>query len=124
MTNTNPPQERATAHSQYDSQRKWRPLAQLAVIADEVFKRHEAMRQFGREIQREREIDSEVEAIGTLTWNFLQQHEPDANRRATLWLVGRTCIEEPGEYENPRVGARLFNTWVKAMCANDCKPQP
>jgi hypothetical protein len=118
MTNTNPPKERETTNSSQPSEQNWRCLAALANIADEVFRRHDARRQFGREIKRQERIEAEAEGINLSTWLFLNRQVPDANRRATLWLLGRRWIQDSNDSLDPRDGAREFSSWIRAMCAH------
>ena len=101
MTDTNPPEERAISANG---------------------ERHERMRQFGRQLLRVKEADTDAEAISCATSRFLNRHEPDANRRASLWLIGRTWIEEPCDSTDPRVGARAMDRWVRAICPRDRQP--
>jgi hypothetical protein len=57
MTNTNPPKERGTAHTDNDPDGTTRRLTQLLQIAELAFRRQQLMRQFGREIEEADQAD-------------------------------------------------------------------
>jgi hypothetical protein len=103
MTDTNPPEER------------------------EATRRTGLLREFGGSFGDERE----AEAVSSATWAFLNEAEPDANRRATLWIAASTWIA--ADYErcrgrqwsnNSSEGARRADAWIRAMCARRSTSHP
>lgn len=103
MTDMNPPEERGTT------------------------RRTALLREFGGSFGDERE----AAAVSSATWAYLNEAEPDARRRATLWLVGSTLVA--ADYERCRgsqwsndslAGARRADAWIRAMCARRSTSQP
>jgi hypothetical protein len=94
MTDTNPPQERETAHQDTD-QKIAHPAGLWWVLGSAICDQRNA------------------EQISSETSSFLNQVEPDANRRAGLWLLSRQI---GSDYDSEAEGARLAGEWVRAMC--------
>jgi hypothetical protein len=92
MIDTNPPQERKTAHQEIDQDpfptAEWWEVR--SVICDE----------------------QSAHQIWWQTRSLLNQ-VPDANRRASLWLLGRQI---GSDYDSEAEGARFAGEWVRAMC--------
>jgi hypothetical protein len=64
--------------------------------------------------------DQSAETIERETWLLLNQTEPNAERRATLWLVGRGWVQSQYDEHDP-AGARALQKWMRAMLNH---PQP
>ena len=60
------------------------------------------------------------ESVGAETARLIARVEPDANRRAALWLIGRRWIEVQYDENDPE-GARAMQHWVRKMLT---PPQP
>jgi hypothetical protein len=94
MTDTNPPQERETAH-QDTNQGIEHPESPWWLVGSAICDQRNA------------------EQIGSETWSFLNQIEPDANRRAGLWLLSRQI---GSDYDSEPESARIARQWLRAMC--------
>jgi hypothetical protein len=78
MTNTNPPKERGTAHTDNDPEATARRLAKLLQIAELAFQRHQRMLQFGREIEEANQADEGRER--TRHQAFLDEYDKPPHR--------------------------------------------
>ena len=116
MVNAKPPQGRATAN--FDSNPTQNiDVVQLLHAAERALQRQAVAREFGRELERE----AEAEAINAETWLSLNLQEPDANRRAGLWLIGRNFFDKGSGSADPVEGAVAMRDWITAMLA---PPEP
>jgi hypothetical protein len=118
MTDTNPPQERATPDCDTKQDKKpvhhhglLRPIGSSAIP-------NGMLREWGSSIDEERD----AEALSRQTWDFLNNAEPDAGRRATLWLIAQGWIA--ADYDSELEGARRADNWIRAMCKPRSPPQP
>ena len=93
MTDANPPQERETAHQ--DTDQIEHPASAWWLVDSAICDQHNA------------------EQISFETWSFLNQIEPDANRRANLWRLSRQIGRG---YDSAAEGAWFAGEWVRTMC--------
>jgi hypothetical protein len=103
MTDTNPPQEREAKNQ------------------DAGPSRYQRLRPFGSD------EEAEAEALSSKTWNFLTREEPDASRRAALWLIGSQIgagYDSAFTHGVSAEGARAADTWIKSMCRSRSSHQP
>lgn len=105
MTKSNPPAERGHANNAAMDQDERAVLAKLRVDLTRI-------------CVRDHERVKEAEAISGESWRLLNRREPDPNRRALLWLVGRTFLDEPNDSSDPREGPRAMHAWISAMVAH------
>lgn len=117
MPHTNPPQERATTASDIAPTRSAIRLAEPSA-GDLMLRRQVLMQHFAQETDH----GAHADVIGLAAWRFLNAHEPDAKRRAAIWLVGRRFIDEPSASLDPRIGTRSIYRWIRAMCRHDRQP--
>lgn len=82
-----------------------------------MVRRSEALREFGQQILRRRAQENEADAIGSEIASLIYQREPNPNRRAAIWLIGRQWIDTPCDASDPRTGARAMRRWVRAVLA-------
>lgn len=74
--------------------------------------------QLTRSIMDEERREKEADELTGAAWLFINQNEPDANRRASLWTVGRRFIDEPCDSLDPRQSAAQMYCYLRTMCAD------
>jgi hypothetical protein len=112
MVNAKPPQERSTANFDNNPTQAI-DVVQLLHAAERALRHQVESRVFVHELERE----AEAEAISAETWQVLNLQEPDANRRAGLWLIGRNFFDEGAGSGDPVEGAVAMRDWITAMLA-------
>jgi hypothetical protein len=77
--------------------------------------RYQILRSFGSDDEHE------AEAVYLRTWDYLNRNEPDASRRAELWLMANRI---GADYDAASVdgvsveGAHAAGAWIRSMCRN------
>lgn len=117
MTTANPPPERDTINHDDAARHIVDCFADMVRRARSKFRRQQALHEFGSQITRARAAEVEAEAIALDTARLIDRFEPDANRRAAIWLIGRQWIDKPCDSSDPRTGARAMQRWVRALLA-------
>ena len=118
MTDTNPPEERATTDCETDPDKKPEHQYRLLRPFGSSTNPSGLLREFGRSSADDRE----AETLSLQTWDFLQKEEPDAGRRAILWLMAQRWIAD--DYDSELLGARRADAWLRAMCKPCSTAQP
>jgi hypothetical protein len=93
-------------------------VARFAEMVDAeqiAFKRQRSACTTARQIPTPQACEAEAEAISRETARLLWQYTSNANAAASLWLIGRRWIEDDSDYDDPRIGARAMQRWVRAM---------
>jgi hypothetical protein len=90
-------------------------FAEMVDAAQIAFKRQQSAQAMGRQIPTPQACEAEAEAISRETARLLWQHASTPDVAATLWRIGRRWIEDDSDYDDPRIGARAMQRWVRAM---------